>query len=702
MKKLFTIGSILFFAINVFAQNVGVNNTNPQVSLDVQGAIATRAVTLTPFLNGVNIPDNASFVIVGAGTGVVTAYPPGTFIDGQRMTVHNSSGYNLIVQILAPDNVTIPPNEARDFICRAPGGWVLTSAVAQNNAWSLTGNAGTDTSLNFLGTTDNKALLFKVNNTQAGLINPNFLGDLSFGFESLAKHKNAFGGNVSLGTRAMFNDTSGSHNVAIGNSALFHNTNKEDNVAIGSGAMYNNGLGLSNTNPAKGSANTAIGGAALYNNRSGSGAVAIGNYSAFSDTAADGIIAIGRAALYNNKYLGLNEITGTIFGGIVGINNLAIGDSALFNNGTGAVSTTATAANNVAIGKQSLFFNTTGSFNNASGLQALYRNTTGSGNVASGALAGYDNQTGSLNTSIGFFAALKSEGSSNTAIGYNALGAYRIGDRNTAIGNRALSTNSSSSFSGSGNVAIGYEAGLDQIVSDKLIIENSSANKDNVLIYGDFAADSLLLNTKTINKFSFNVRTNNALEMGYGTVGKQTDAGKICYGCFGDPAHWLGIVGGGLQTNGGTDRVIKLWSEGGLRVRGAALPDADNFYPLGTSTLRWSQVWAASGVVSSSDANLKTNITTSPYGLQQVLQMKPVQYNWKTNPTADLQIGFLAQDMQKVIPEAVVVPANGDAMGMKYTELIPVLVKAIQEQQKQIDELKKENAEIKNKLDIKK
>lgn len=68
---------------------------------------------------------------------------------------------------------------------------------------------------------------------------------------------------------------------------------------------------------------------------------------------------------------------------------------------------------------------------------------------------------------------------------------------------------------------------------------------------------------------------------------------------------------------------------------------------------------------------------------------EPVQYNWKNNPKNDLQIGFLAQDIQKLIPEAVVEPTNGDPMGMKYTELIPVLVKAIQEQQKKIEELEK-------------
>jgi hypothetical protein len=181
----------------------------------------------------------------------------------------------------------------------------------------------------------------------------------------------------------------------------------------------------------------------------------------------------------------------------------------------------------------------------------------------------------------------------------------------------------------------------------------------------------------------------NGVEFAYGLAGKQSDAGKICYGCFGDPAHWLGIVGGGLQANGGSDRVIKLWSEGGLRIKGHALPNTDNGHSLGQSGLRWSSVWAVNGTINTSDANLKTNITTSPYGLSEVMQMNPVQYNWKTNPKEDLQIGFLAQDIQKIIPEAVVVPENGDPLGMKYTELIPVLVKAIQEQQKRIEELEK-------------
>lgn len=178
------------------------------------------------------------------------------------------------------------------------------------------------------------------------------------------------------------------------------------------------------------------------------------------------------------------------------------------------------------------------------------------------------------------------------------------------------------------------------------------------------------------------------LETGWGVSGKQADAGKIQYGGFGGNAHWLNIIGGGSSPTG-NDRFIKFWCDGGMRIRGNTFPDVDNGYSLGQSGARWSAVWSANGVIQTSDARLKTKISSLNYGLKELLQMQPVQYNWKTNPDDKKEIGFLAQDMQKIIPEAVEVPANGDAMGMKYTELIPVLVKAIQEQQKEIDELKR-------------
>jgi hypothetical protein len=190
---------------------------------------------------------------------------------------------------------------------------------------------------------------------------------------------------------------------------------------------------------------------------------------------------------------------------------------------------------------------------------------------------------------------------------------------------------------------------------------------------------------------------NTGIVMGHNVAGKQADAGKIQYGGFGGSTHVLNIVGGGTSSLG-TDRTIRLWSEGGLRVRGNVLPDQDNQFSLGNNTARWTAVWALNGTIQTSDANLKTNIQASPYGLNEVMLLNPVQYNWKEQPDGKKEVGLLAQEVLKLIPEAVVVPEDGSAMGMKYSELIPVLIKAIQEQQAALKKQQEEIEQLKKRL----
>jgi len=61
------------------------------------------------------------------------------------------------------------------------------------------------------------------------------------------------------------------------------------------------------------------------------------------------------------------------------------------------------------------------------------------------------------------------------------------------------------------------------------------------------------------------------------------------------------------------------------------------------------------------------------------------------------KIGFLAQELRKVIPEVVVGDESKENLAVNYIEIIPVLVKAIQEQQQQIDQLKKKIIVLENK-----
>ena len=121
-------------------------------------------------------------------------------------------------------------------------------------------------------------------------------------------------------------------------------------------------------------------------------------------------------------------------------------------------------------------------------------------------------------------------------------------------------------------------------------------------------------------------------------------------------------------------------------------------------------IFSAFGVSNTSDKRLKKNIEPIEYGLKAVLDMKPVSFNWNvdTDDRKRKNLGFIAQDMQTVVPDIVITPTEEEVrasntqgiesgkggktgepyLGMNYQELTPVLVKAIQEQQAHIEDLK--------------
>jgi Chaperone of endosialidase len=123
------------------------------------------------------------------------------------------------------------------------------------------------------------------------------------------------------------------------------------------------------------------------------------------------------------------------------------------------------------------------------------------------------------------------------------------------------------------------------------------------------------------------------------------------------------------------------------------------------------------GVFSSaSDFKLKNNLSKLKNGLSTVLKLSPYSYEYETiagmNLPEGFHHGFIAQDVQSILPELVlkaIQPAKYDAITKKkisneveflsvnYMEMIPILVKAIQEQQMQIELLKEEVVRLKNK-----
>ena len=93
-----------------------------------------------------------------------------------------------------------------------------------------------------------------------------------------------------------------------------------------------------------------------------------------------------------------------------------------------------------------------------------------------------------------------------------------------------------------------------------------------------------------------------------------------------------------------------------------------------------------------SDKRLKENVKDLNYGLKDVLNIRPVSFDWKEKRNAQHDIGVIAQEIEKIIPEVVeevdTLNSEDTHKTVDYAKLTSVLIKAVQEQQEQINELK--------------
>jgi len=164
-----------------------------------------------------------------------------------------------------------------------------------------------------------------------------------------------------------------------------------------------------------------------------------------------------------------------------------------------------------------------------------------------------------------------------------------------------------------------------------------------------------------------------------------TSAGNVGIGNF---------VGSGVNAN---NYIVaeKLMVDGNITPKS----DNDNNSSLGTPSYRWKTVYATSGTVNTSDRRLKTDIQPLKYGLKQVLSLDPVSFKWKSEPNGETKLGLIAQDLKKVLPEVVNGDENKGNLGVYYSDLIPVLINAIKEQQNVIDKQQKQISEQQKQFD---
>lgn len=110
----------------------------------------------------------------------------------------------------------------------------------------------------------------------------------------------------------------------------------------------------------------------------------------------------------------------------------------------------------------------------------------------------------------------------------------------------------------------------------------------------------------------------------------------------------------------------------------------------------------ATGTLSApvSDITVKENIQPLGSGINTIMQLRPVSFYFKQgwrNYGEGQQIGFIAQDIEKVLPNSVFVTPKTGKMGYNETDIIPLLVKAVQEQEIEIENLKQRIRSLQNK-----
>jgi hypothetical protein len=365
-----------------------------------------------------------------------------------------------------------------------------SGGAATTDKWDLSGNSGTVLS-NFIGTTDNNPLRFKVNNIESGIIGiaPNY--SVSFGINSLpysstgvkntalgsaTLNKNTVGiNNTAVGYSSLYNNISGSYNTALGWSTLGYDSSGIGNTAIGWGAMNQSTASLH----IGGRYNTAIGYGSLgdnYNNQFNIGLGRNAGYKTFDSNT----LFISDST--NHIYFNLDSAVGTppsVIGkdengywhvyqagstpsldavsaiGSVVNRNITVNGHMIGNAGSGAYNTYG-----LVVGKSSLSAITGTNSNLALGGSIMNLLTSGTYNVGIGGNTLHDATSGTGNIAVGPATLGKLiDGSYNTAMGYGT-GKLLHGDYNTLIGNDVMGNSfATTTDTTSLNVLIGYQSG---------------------------------------------------------------------------------------------------------------------------------------------------------------------------------------------------------------------------------------------------
>jgi hypothetical protein len=338
-------------------------------------------------------------------------------------------------------------------------------------------------------------------------------------------------------------------------------------------------------------------------------------------------------------------------------------------------------------------------------------NTTASGGYSTS--MGYGtNAIGPGSTSMG--SQTTANGNYSTSMGRETNAS---GEAATSMGMQSIASGTNSASMGLGTTASGYAStsmGYSSIASGAYSV--SMGHTTRAKAYASFATGIFCDDTDTPNP-NTQASTDRIFQIGNGTVSARTNAitilrnGNMGIGSV-NPTRPLsfppslgekilfypggvGEVGIGVYGN-----ELRLHADNpgakvsfGTQTNAGVFTEAGKFEINGVYALSvFGSIWA-NGTTYVSDERFKQNITPISSPLQKLLQIKGVEYEMRVDEfpknhfMPGRQIGLLAQNVEKIIPEAVN-EMNG-YKGVDYARLVPLLIEGMKEQQREIDELKK-------------
>ena len=537
--------------------------------------------------------------------------------------------------------------------------------------------------------------------------------------------------NTAIGSNTLQDNTTGSNNTAIGNNSLLKNINGTLNVSIGINSLYNNTAG---------SYNVAIGGAALQLNTGSGNNTAIGYSALYSTTTATYNIAIGSLAGSSITTGSNNTIIGNYVGTTTLANNVILADGGgnlrfqydgtdtylgqsgrvLIKNGSSLE-----VGYSAVQGLYKLDVKGTGRF---SGNFTVFSSTTGATTgdflvdtsakyVYVGRLSGVggDNTIFQVRDRTGTArATIPGGGSIDTVFSTNSSNFIITNYSGSSL--MTIANSGAATFSSSVTATGGINAG-DSKFYNSVQLTDSLGGTSQAFLWTD-AANTLKIGTGTVSGANVKMTITSGGNVGIGTSSPASVSGYGVLSLNGSTGSLFnGMSNGTSASYFGTDTVstfvyelrnaflgfgtnaterMRITSGGNVGIGNTGstntrlsingVDQTSSNYALavsGSSSLyiyvRNDGYLYSASAWSGSDRRLKENITSLNNGLDKILNIKARKFDFIDG--FKNQYGFIAQELQEIIPDAVsIFNEEKGLLAVKMDFIIPHLVKAIQEQ----------------------